>query len=152
MKESSSIKHINAPIERVYATLSNLENLRPLLDKAQNDENMKAKMREEGHENALDSLQNVTLTADSIEIPAPMIGTLSMRIIDREENKCIKFETEKSPVKAKMWIQVLPVDSMTSKMKLTVDADVPFMLKPMIGSKLKDGVEQVASAIAMINY
>jgi carbon monoxide dehydrogenase subunit G len=152
MKESSSIKNINAPIERVYATLSNLENLRPLLDKAQNDEDIKEKMREAGQENALNGLQKVVLTADSIEIPAPMVGTLSMRIIDREENKCIKFETEKSPVKANMWIQVLPVDSATCKMKLTVDADVPFMLKPMIGSKLKDGVEKVASAIAMIKY
>lgn len=152
MKESSSVKPVNAPVERVYATLSNLENLRPLLERARTDENLKEKMREAGQANALDGLANVELTSDSISIPAAMVGTISLSIIEREENKCIKFVTDKSPVKATLWIQVLPVTDMTSKMKLTVDADIPFMLKPMIGSKLKNGIEQVAAALAMINY
>ncbi len=152
MKESSSVKPVNAPVERVYATLSNLENLRPLLERARTDENLKEKMREAGQANALDSLANVTLTSDSISVPAAMVGTISLTIIEREENKCIKFVTDKSPVKATLWIQVLPVTDMTSKMKLTVDADIPFMLKAMIGSKVKKGIEQVADALSMINY
>lgn len=152
MKESSSVKAVNAPVERVYSTLANLENLRPLLDRARNDENLKEKLSQSGQANALDSLANVELTNDSISIPASMVGTVSMTIIEREENKCIKFATDKSPVKANLWIQVLPVTDSTSKMKLTVDADIPFMLKPMIGSKLKDGIDKVADALAMINY
>ena len=152
MKESSSVKPVNAPVERVYATLSNLENLRPLLDKAQNDENLKEKIRESGQTNALDALANITLTNDSISVPAAMIGSVSLKIVEREENKCIKFVTEKSPINATLWIQVLPVTDTTSKMKLTVDADIPFMLKAMIGSKLKNGIEQVAGGLAMINY
>ncbi len=152
MKESSSVKPVNAPVERVYATLSNLENLRPLLERARTDENLKEKMREAGQANALDSLANVTLTSDSISVPAAMVGTISLTIIEREENKCIKFVTDKSPVRATLWIQVLPVTDLTSKMKLTVDADIPFMLKAMIGSKVKKGIEQVADALAMINY
>lgn len=152
MKESSSVKPVNAPVERVYSTLSNLENLRPLLEKARNDENLKEKIRQSGQANALDSLANVELTNDSISVPAAMVGTVSLRIVEREENKCIKFVTDKSPVKATLWIQVLPVTDTTSKMKLTVDADIPFMLKAMIGSKLKDGIEKVADALAMINY
>ncbi len=152
MKEASSVKYINAPVERVYSTLANLENLRPLLERAQTDENVKERMREAGQESALDSLRNVTLTNDSIAIPASMLGTVSMRIVEREENKCVKFETEQSPIAAKMWIQVLPETEDTCKMKLTVDADIPFMLKAMVGSKLKDGVEKVADAIALIKY
>ena len=81
-----------------------------------------------------------------------MFGTISMCIIEREEGKCIKFETRQSPVKANLWIQTLPVSSDQSKMKLTIDADIPFMLKAMVGSKLKDGVEKIADALAMINY
>ena len=152
MKESSSIKQVNAPVERVYATLSDLNNLRPIIERAQNDETLKEKMREAGQGNALDSLKDVTLTADSLEIPAPMVGTISLHIIEREENKCIKFETDKSPVNANIWIQVLPETESTSKLKLTIDADVPFMLKAMVGSKLRDGIEKVADAIAMIQY
>lgn len=152
MKESSSVKTVNAPVEQVYATLSDLENLRPLLDRLQNDEALREKIKQEGQEKTIDSLQNITLTSDSIAVPAPMIGQVAMRIIEREENKCIKFETEQSPVKANLWIQVLPETDTTSKLKLTIDADIPFMLKPMIGSKLKDGIDKMADVIAMIKY
>lgn len=152
MKESSSVKNISAPVERVYATLSNLENLRPLIERAQNDEGLREKMRQAEQENALEQLKDIEITADSITIPTPMFGTISMCIIEREEGKCIKFETQQSPVKANLWIQTLPVSSDQSKMKLTIDADIPFMLKAMVGSKLKDGVEKIADALAMINY
>ncbi len=152
MKESSSVKNISAPVERVYATLSNLENLRPLIERAQNDEGLREKMRQAEQENALEQLKDIEITADSIAIPTPMFGTISMCIIEREEGKCIKFETQQSPVKANLWIQTLPVSSDQSKMKLTIDADIPFMLKAMVGSKLKDGVEKIADALAMINY
>lgn len=152
MKESSSVKNISAPVERVYATLSNLENLRPLIERAQNDEGLREKMRQAEQENALEQLKDIEITADSIAIPTPMFGTISMCIIEREEGKFIKFETQQSPVKANLWIQTLPVSSDQSKMKLTIDADIPFMLKAMVGSKLKDGVEKIADALAMINY
>lgn len=152
MKEESSVKHIYAPVERVYSTLSNLENLRPLIERAKNDENLRAKMREAGQEGAIGELEKIELTADSISVPASMLGTISMQIVEREEGKCIKFETTQSPIKAKFWIQTLPVTADTSKMRLTIDADIPFMLKAMVGSKLKDGIEKVADALAMINY
>ncbi len=152
MKESSSVKTVNAPVERVYSTLSNLENLRPLLDKAQNDEKLKEKIRESGQADALDALANIQLTSDSVSVPAAMIGSVSLTIVEREENKCIKFVTDKSPIKGTLWIQVLPLTNTTSKMKLTIDADIPFMLKAMVGSKLKNGIEQLASGLAMIKY
>lgn len=152
MKEESSVKQIYAPVERVYATLSNLENLRPLIERAKNDENLRAKANEAGHAGALDDLDKIELTADSISVPASMLGTISLQIVEREEGKCIKFETVQSPVKAKFWIQTLPVTADTSKMRLTIDADIPFMLKAMVGSKLKDGIEKVADALAMIQY
>ena len=152
MKEESSVKQIYAPVERVYSPLSNLENLRPLIERVQNDETIRQKAREAGQESAIEGLQNLELTNDSISVPAGMLGTISMRIIDREENKCIKFETVQSPIKANFWIQTLPVTTETSKMRLTIDADIPFMLKAMVGSKLKDGIEKVADALAMINY
>lgn len=152
MKAESSVKQIYAPVDRVYNTLSNLENLRPLLDRVQNDETIREKVREAGQESAFEGLQNLELTNDSIAIPAGMMGTVSMRIVSREENKCIKFETDQSPIQAKLWIQVLPVTADTSKMRLTVDADVPFLLKGVVGGKLQEGIEKVADALAMINY
>ena len=152
-KYESKIKQINAPVEIVYTTLSNLENLRPLLDNIQNNEVVKEKIREAGQDPAqLERLKDVTLTEDRIAFPAPMVGEVALAVVEREENKCIKFQTEQSPVEANLWIQVLPVTDTTSKMRLTIKADLNPMMKMMIGSKIENGLDQFAEMLARIPY
>jgi hypothetical protein len=82
----------------------------------------------------------------------PPVGKITIRICDREEPKCVKFESVDSPMPFHLWIQVLPVTAETSKMKVTVDADIPFMLKGMVAGPLQDGVEKIADALAIIDY
>ena len=159
-KYESNVKHIPASVEKVYAKLSNLENLRPLIDNAQDNETLKQKLQEAGQDpSQLDQLKNVELSSDRIAVPAGMIGTLALRIIEREENKTIKFETEQSPVQANMWIQVLPTSELTTadgqqgtKMRLTLKADLNPMLKMMLGKKLEQGIEKFADMLAMLPY
>ena len=159
-KYESNVKHILASVEQVYAKLSNLENLRPLIDNAQDNETLKQKLQEAGQDpSQLDQLKNVELSSDRIAVPAGMIGTLALRIIEREENKTIKFETEQSPVQANMWIQVLPTSELTTadgqqgtKMRLTLKADLNPMLKMMLGKKLEQGIEKFADMLAMLPY
>jgi carbon monoxide dehydrogenase subunit G len=159
-KYESNVKQIAAPVELVYQKLSNLENLRPLIDNAQDNETLKQKLQEAGQDpSQLDQLKNVELSSDRIAVPAGMIGTLALRIIEREENKTIKFETEQSPVQANMWIQVLPTSELTTadgqqgtKMRLTLKADLNPMLKMMLGKKLEQGIEKFADMLAMLPY
>ncbi len=152
-KYESKIKQINAPVANVYAMLSNLENLRPMLENARNSEVVREKIREAGQDPAqLDRLKDVTLTPDRISFPAPMVGEVALAVVEREENKCIKFQTEQSPVEANLWIQVLPVTETTSKMRLTLKADLNPMVKMMIGSKLESGLDQFADMLAMMPY
>lgn len=152
-KYESKVKQLQAPVERVYATLSNLENFRPILENAANNPMVAEKMKEAGQDPAqLEKLKEVELTPDRIAIPAPMVGEIALRIIEREENKCIKFETEKSPVDANLWIQVLPVSTGGSKMRLTLKADLNMMMKMMIGSKLEEGIDKFADMLSMLPY
>ena len=37
-------------------------------------------------------------------------------------------------------------------MRVTVKADIPLFLKPMLGNKLQDGVDKIADALAMLPY
>ena len=152
-KYESNIKQINAPVQSVYATLCNLENLRPIVERARDNEELKAKIKEAGQDpTAIEMLGKVTLTPDRITLPSPMMGDMSLAIVEREENKCIKFHTEQSPVDANLWIQVLPVTDTTSKMRLTLKADLNPMVKMMIGSKIEQGLEQFAEMLARIPY
>ena len=99
-----------------------------------------------------DKLQDFQFDSDSVQVSVSPVGTIKLRICDREENKCVKFETEQSPLAFNLWIQVLPVSDTASKMKVTVQADIPFMLKGMVSGPLQDGVEKIADALSQIPF
>ena len=99
-----------------------------------------------------DKLKDFSFDSDNVSISIDPVGKITLHIIDRDEPKCVKFESVDSPVPFNLWIQVLPVTETTSKMKVTVQADIPFMLKGMVSGPLQDGVEKVADALALIDY
>ena len=134
-KFESSVKQIPYPVEDVYRNISDLSNLERVRDRIPQDK-----------------LQDFQFDSDSVQVSVSPVGTIKLRICEREENKCVKFETEQSPMPFNLWIQVLPVDSTSSKMKVTVKADIPFMLKGMVSGPLQDGVEKIADALSQIPF
>ena len=134
-KFESSVKQIPYPVEDVYRNISDLSNLERVRDRIPQDK-----------------LQDFQFDSDSVQVSVSPVGTIKLRICEREENKCVKFETEQSPMPFNLWIQVLPVDSNSSKMKVTVKADIPFMLKGMVSGPLQDGVEKIADALSQIPF
>ena len=134
-KFESSIKQIPYSQKPVYDKISNLENLEKVRDRI-----------------PADKVQDFSFDKDSVSVNVSPVGEIKLRIINREEPKCVKFETAQSPLPFNLWIQVLPVTETTSKMKVTVDADIPFMLKGMVSGPLKDGIEKIPDALAMIPY
>ena len=134
-KFESSVKQIAYPVEDVYRIISDLSNLERVRDRVPEDK-----------------LQDFQFDKDSVQVSVAPVGLIKLRIIEREENKCVKFETEQSPMPFNLWIQVLPVTATESKMRLTVKADIPFMLKGMVAGPLQDGVEKIADALSQIPF
>ena len=134
-KFESSIKQIPYPVENVYRNISDLSNLEKVRDRIPEDK-----------------VKDFSFDSESVSLNVAPVGELKLRICEREENKCVKFETVQSPLPFNVWVQVLPVTETTSKMKVTVKADIPFMLKGMVSGPLQDGVEKIADALAMIPY
>ena len=134
-KFESSVKQIPYPVEDVYRNISDLSNLERVRDHIPQDK-----------------LQDFQFDSDSVQVSVSPVGTIKLRICEREENKCVKFETEQSPMPFNLWIQVLPVSATESKMKVTVKADIPFMLKGMVSGPLQDGVEKIADALSQIPF
>lgn len=153
-KYESEIKFIpQAQVEQVYQKLSNLETFRPILENAANNPMVAEKLREAGQDpSQLEKLKEVELTSDTIIFPVPMLGTMALEIVEREENRCVKMQTKASPIDATLWIQVLPVSAGGSKMRLTLKADLNVMMKMMIGKKLEKGINQFADMLAQLPY
>ena len=51
-----------------------------------------------------------------------------------------------------MWIQMKQTGDNVSAMKITLKADIPFMLKMMVASKIEKGIEQMADMLAQLPY
>lgn len=134
-KFESSIKQVAYPQEVVYRNISDLNNLERVRDRIPSDK-----------------IQDFTFDSESVSVSVAPVGQITLRICDRQEPKCVKFESVQSPMPFNLWIQVLPVTETTSKMKVTVDADIPFMLKALVSGPLQEGVDKIADALSQVPY
>ena len=134
-KFESSVKQIPYSQEAVYRNISDLRNLEKVRDRVPEDK-----------------VNDFKFDEDTVSLNVPPVGELKLRIIEREEPKCVKFETAQSPVPFNVWIQVLPVSETASKMKVTVKAELNPFIKGMVSGPLQVGVEKIADALAQIPY
>ncbi|MDR0746236.1 MAG: SRPBCC family protein [Mediterranea sp.] len=134
-KVESNVKVVPFSQERVYNKLSDLSNL----------ESVK-------NEIPADKIQNMNFDQDTLTFNVPPVGEITLKIIEREPCKCIKFETIRSPMPFNLWIQIAPVSEEECKMRLTVGADINPFMKGMIRKPLQDGLEKMAGMLAMIRY
>ena len=134
-KFESSVKQIPYSQEAVFRNISDLRNLEKVRDRVPEDK-----------------VNDFAFDEDTVSLNVAPVGELKLRIIERDEPKCVKFETAQSPVPFNVWIQVLPVTETTSKMKVTVKAELNPFIKGMVSGPLQDGVEKIADALAQIKY
>ena len=134
----SNVVHVQASAQQIFDKLSNLENLQPLLNNLPPE--------------ATEKVKDIAVTADSCRFTIDNFGQMGFKIIEKEPYKTIKFSGDDTPVEVFMWIQLVEKEAYDTKMKVTLKADIPFMLKMMVGSKLKDGVNQIATILSKIPY
>lgn len=134
-KFESSVKAIPYPQQNVYDMLSDFANIERVRDRLPEDK-----------------LQDLSFDHDSVTISINPVGKVSMRIVEREEPKMVKLTSEQSPISFNFWIQVLPTGENASKMRLTIDADIPFFAKGMVSGPLQEGIEKLADALSAIPY
>jgi carbon monoxide dehydrogenase subunit G len=131
----SSVKLIEAPQQKVYDMLSDLNNLEKAKDQMPSDK-----------------LKDLRFDRDSVSVSVAPLGSLTLRVVEREEPKTIKFETANSPIPFNMWIQLLPASEESTKMKLTVKAELNPFIRGMVSGPIEQGLEEIAEALTMVQY
>lgn len=158
MAEYKSTVHVSPfPQQRVYGRLSDLTFLSVIQNYLDNPElrsrmleQAQGKITEEQLEKANEKIRQMKFDRDSITSDSPM-GPITLRIIEREEPKCIKLALEGAPIQANLWIQMLPQGDQCA-MRLTLKAELNFLIKQMLGKKLEQGVEGLAQMLVQIPY
>lgn len=135
MKFESRVKVIPASQSAVYGKLSDLSNL----------EKIKSRLPE-------DKVKNLEFTADTLSAEISPVGTVTLEIVEREPEKCIKFGTTTSPLPFNLWIQIVSTGEAECKIKLTIGMELNPFMKIMVQKPLQEGLEKMADMLALIQY
>jgi len=128
----SDIKTISSNEEVVFGILSDLNNLEKLKENA----------------SLTDRMKDLQFDTDSCSFSVEGFGKMGFRIVEREAYRTIKLVSENAPVQVNMWIQLKQIAENDTRLKLTLKADLPTMIKMMVDKKLKEGVNTIADALA----
>ena len=151
-KYESEVKQVALPQEEAFARFGDLRNLGALKEKLNDpaiQEVMASQLPADKLEMAKTQLNNVTFEADSVSLQTP-IGNVTLRIVEREAPKLLKFASEGSPIPLNLWIQLLPDGETASRLRVTVGAEVNFFMKGMVAKPLQQAADGLASILCLV--
>lgn len=124
-KYESRQQQIRRPAEQIYSVISDFNNFTPVV---------------QGHVE--------DWTADETSCSFKVKGmTMRLRMVDKVPNDYVKVTgDERSPLDFIFWIQLKQVGDYDTRMRLVLHAKLNMVMKMMIGSKLQQGLDQMAKA------
>jgi len=128
----SDIKTISSDGEVVFGLLSDLTNLKEMLERTP----------------LSDKVKDLQFQPDSCSFVVEGFGKMGFKIVEKEPFKTIKLQSENAPVVLNVWIQLVQKAENNTQMKLTLKSDLPVMIKMMIDKKLKEGINLIADVLA----
>ncbi len=135
-KYESKIGQILHKDQQVYAVLSNLENLNRFTEMIPKDK-----------------VKELEISSDCIRIKVEGVAQkFAIRIVEKEENKTIKFGVDNLPMDVNMWIQLKSMGEQDTRIKLTIKADIPMMFRVMFEKKLQQGLDQAVDMLCQVPY
>lgn len=134
---------LNGSAEEVYSKLSNLENLKSLLEKVPADR------LPEDQRRALESLE---VTQDSITFPGGPVGSLTLKMTEKVAPEFIKLEAENSPVPLSLSMHIIKEGATQSKGYVDIDVAIPAMLKPMVGGQIQKMADQFGDMLKTMTF
>lgn len=135
-KYESQICSIPAPASRIFPVLSNLSNLDRVRDLIPQDK-----------------VQELEIEPDSVRMKVDGLGQkITIRVLEREEDKTIKFGAEGIPMQMLFWIQLKEVTPTDTRVRLTLHADIPMMFRVMLDKKIQKGLDDAAQMLTQFPY
>ncbi len=128
----SELKTISSSGEMVFNILSDLTNLEKLVTNPAFAEKAK----------------DIKYDTDSCSFAVDGFGRVGFRIVERTPITKIVLASENAPVSFHVDVVIGHLSENESTLKLLLNAELPAMIKMMVGSKLQDGVNSIAELLA----
>ena len=144
-KYVSEVKVIEHNQQVVFNYLSNFENLSTYLNSG-----LIEKITEKVPQIKITDFES---DQDSCKFNITGLGLAEIKIVNREPFKTIKIVSSGGlPLSFTFWIQLMPVSEYKTKIRLTLHAEMSMMIKMMAGSKLEEGINQLADTLSKLPY
>lgn len=151
-KFESEVKIIPQAQSILYSRFADLNNFASIKE-AMNNPDVQQRLSEQVPADKLDEVkkyaEGLSFETDAIHISSPL-GQITLRVVERDEPKCIKFASEGSPVQLYVWIQLLPHGDYESKLRVTVGAEVNFFMKGMVAKPLQQAADGLANMLCAV--
>lgn len=128
----SDIKTISSSGEMVFGLLSDLKNLQKLA----------------ANPSFTEKAKDMQFDSDSCSFAVDGFGRVGFRIVERTPFSIIKMTSENAPVSISVDIIINAIAENQSTLKLVLIAELPAMIKMMVGGKLQDGINSIAELLA----
>lgn len=129
---------VNKPREIIFAGLSNLSALGDRVSELPDD--VRAQM---GTVNFPD--------AETLAFTAPGVGEMKFRIIDRVEPSQVKFLADTGLMPIYVTINLADQGPEATAVSAAIEADIPMMLRPLIGGKLQEAADKFGEMFGKLN-
>ncbi len=138
MKYSGKPYRVNKPQAELYAGLSNLADIRGRMDSLPED--LKAKMG------------TVTFPDDeTLAFTAPGVGEMKFRIVERREPDAVKFLADTGVVPIYVLLELAAAGEEATDITASIEAEIPAMLRPLIGGKLQEAANKFGEMFGQLN-
>lgn len=126
------------PAAEIYERLTHLGNLQERM--ADLPEDVKARM---GTVNFPDE--------DTLAFTAPGVGEMIFRIVERNAPSQVKFLADTGVVPINVIIDLANVAEGQTDVAATIEAEIPAMLRPLIGGKLQEAADKFGEMFGQLN-
>lgn len=131
-KFESTITRSSSSAEALYNRLSSLEGLSLLP--------------------ANERIERIEASQDHCSIAIKGYGTIEVQVLDREPFKTIKFgDVNGRPIPFFAWIQLKEIAPGDTRIRLTLHAKLPLMIRMLAKAKIQEGLNRAAEQIARLS-
>lgn len=91
------------------------------------------------------------IDADTFAINAPGIGRVEFHVTERVEPEKLVMSANTGVVPLNLILNLKEVSESATELNAGIDVEIPAMLRPMIGGKMKEAAEKFAEMIGRLN-
>lgn len=129
---------VNKPREVIYAGLSDLAALGARIDEM--PEEVRAKM---GTVNFPD--------AETLAFTAPGVGEMKFKVVERTAPEQVKFLADTGLMPIYVIINLAENNAESTAVHAVIEAEIPMMLRPLIGGKLQEAADKFGEMFGKLN-